>query len=283
MEFEKAFGEDRIIGYRGLIEATDRIVPNEHLSMDRELLLRNFNDYTTISKYVIETFNPIEKEIYLSVFEPFPEIKYSSVLLKNEVTIALKAIKDGYFQYFLSDYFLEYLKQKGLSIVRFGGETENPIYFTIEVDTRDREFNPAKLEMKFETKTFHHEYKGYNIEESDIVTNAEGLVGVTKKAYNYIVKGVTDRWEFLIDHLRNNFSRGVAPFNHKTIIECYYKGNDIIAGVRVHKEKGMEIFLTKEAYEYMKEQRFSILRGKRREERNDWEELELLFHPEVVI
>jgi len=45
----------------------------------------------------------------------------------------------------------------------------------------------------------------------------------------------------------------------------------------------MEIFLTKEAYEYMKEQRFSILRGKRREERNDWEELELLFHPEVVI
>jgi len=178
---------------------------------------------------------------------------------------------------------LEYLKQKGLSIVRFGGETENPTYFTIEVDTRDREFNPAKLEMKFETKTFHHEYKGYNIEESDIVTNAEGLVGVTKKAYNYIVKGVTDRWEFLIDHLRNNFSRGEAPFNLKTIIECYYKGNDIIAGVRVHKEKGMEIFLTKEAYEYMKEQRFSILRGKRREERNDWEELELLFHPEVVI
>ncbi|MDI6884747.1 MAG: hypothetical protein QMD22_00055 [archaeon] len=285
MEFEKAFGEGKTIGYRDLIEATDRIVPNEHLSRDRESLLRIFNDYTTISKYIIETFNPIEREIFLSVFEPFPEIKYNSALLKNGMTIALKAIKEGYSQYFLSDYFLEHLKQKGLSIVRFGTERENPSYFTIEVDTREREFNPAKLELKFETKTFHHEYKGSGwIErESDIITNVEGLAGVTKKAYNYIVKGTTNGWEFLIDHLRNNFSRGIAPYNLKTIIDCYYKGNDIIAGVRVHKEKGMEIFLTKEAYEYMKEQKFSILRGKRSEERNDWEELELLFHPEVAI
>ena len=280
MEFEKAFGEDRILGYRGLTEATDRIVPNEHLSkkdskdlMNRELLLRNFNDYTTISRYIIETFNPIEREISLSVFEPFPEIKYNSALLKNGMTIALKAIKEGYFQYFLSDYFFEHLKQRGLSIVRFGGETKNPS-FTIEVNTRNQEFNPAKLELKFETKTFH---------ESDIVTNAESLVGVTKKANYYIVKGTTDGWEFLIDHLRNNFSRGIAPYNLKTIIECCYKGNAIIAGVRVHKEKGMEIFLTKEGYEYMKEQKFAILRGKIRKERNDWEELKLLFHPEVVI
>ena len=283
MEFEKAFGEDRILGYRGLTEATDRIVPNEHLSRDRELLLRNFNDYTTISKYVIETFNPVERDIFLSVFEPFPEIKYSSVLLKNGTTLSLKAIKDGYFQHFLSDYFFEHLKQRGLSIVRFGSERENPSYFTIEVDTRDREFNPTKLELKFETKMFHHKYKEYNRIESDIVTNTESLVGITKKAYYYIVKGTTDGWEFLIDHLRNNFSRGIAPYNLKTIIECYYKGNDIIAGVRGHKEKGMEIFLTKEAYEYMKGEKFSILRGKIREERNDWEELELLFHPEEVI
>lgn len=282
MEFEKAFGEDRILGYRGLTEATDRIVPNEHLSMD-ELLLRNFNDYTTISKYIIEAFNPIEREISLSVFESFPEIKYGSVLLKNGITISLKAIKDEYFQYFLSDYFLEHLKQRGLSIVRFGSERENPSYFTIEVDTRDREFNPAKLELKFETKTFHHKYKEYNRIESDIVTNAESLVGVTKKAYYYIVKGTTDGWEFLIDHLRNNFPRGIAPYNLKTIIECYYKGNAIIAGVRDHKEKGMAIFLTKEGYEYMKGEKFAILRGKIREERNDLEELELLFHPEVAI
>ncbi len=275
------FGENKILKWKNLIEATDRLVPNMHLSDDREHLLSSFNNYITIPKYITMTFNPLEKDLLLSVFEPL-EIKYSSALVKDGLTVALKTMKDGYPQYFLIEWVFSHLKQKDLSVLRFQGKEDSPEGFTIELDTRDREFNPASFELTLETKTFHYEYKGINGIESDIITSTDGLVGNMKEGYNYIVKGTTSRWEFLIDHLRNNFSRGKVPYNLQTIIECYYNKNDIIAGIRVHEEMGMEIFLTKEGYEYLKEQNFSILRGKKKVDTKDWEKLELLFHSQVM-
>jgi len=283
MEFEKAFGEGKVIDYRGFREVTDKIVPNHHLSRDSKVPLKSSNDYPTISKYISETFTPIEKEFSFSIFKPSLDIKYHSALLTNGITIALKGIKDGYSQYFLSNYFLMHLKQRNLCIVRFGGWRDDPTYFTIEIDTRNQEFNSTKLELKFETKTFYHEHKRVNLIESDIITNAEDLVGITKKGYTYVAKGTISKWEFLIDHLENNFSKGEIPFNLQTIRTSYYNEKDLIAGCRVHKENGTELFLTKEGYVYLKEQDFSILRAIRNEETNDWVELEILFHPMVIV
>ena len=57
MEFEKAFGEGKVIDYMGFRGVTDKIVPNQHLSRDSKVPLKSYNDYPTISStYLISLF-----------------------------------------------------------------------------------------------------------------------------------------------------------------------------------------------------------------------------------
>jgi len=279
MEFNIAFGEDRVLRWGGLIEATDRICPNLQLD-NKEYLLKNFNSFVTLPQYLIERFHPAERRIILSVMDYYG--RYDYALIAKGKVIALKSIIDGFPQYFLSNTVFELLKQSGFSIVRFYGKKESPSYLEVIEDTRFREYKLSMLEeLRFHVGTLYHEYKGYYGISCDIVTKAKDLVGVTKYGYDWIVKGTTAEWEFLINFIRENFSKGEVPFNLKTIKECYYDGDIIMAGVRSVRE-GIEIFLAKECYEFLKDRGLAILRGRKKEDKKDFEELKIVFHPEVM-
>lgn len=270
MGLHHAYGDGEIYKYG---EAEDRIIPNDDLQK-RDELIKNKEDYPLISKY-LSKFK--QQSLSFGIKSRVENKPFEKVIIRNDKILAAVVEWKNNPQYFLSKYFEKHLLDNNLSVVRFREGNCRTQLNTAK--TSDIRIEPIK--MDFRPRTLFQNYKD---RENEIWTHF-----ILKKiawfpgAYpGNIIGFISDYWK-PIDWLKNKFSEGKIPLGIQTFSKAYYDGNTIIAGVRIHKEKGYEIFLTGEGYEKLKEGNLSIaqFRKARKEYIND--RLEAVFLPEMEI
>lgn len=279
MMFTDGFGEEQVVEHNGLRDGYDRIVPNNLLDQSSTELINQWTDFQPVV-YALRQY--IEVELSLAVHDDVRDRQFETALLDDGTTIALKAVIDGHPQYFPSPVFFQRLQDSEESIVRFTGSPE-PRFARIKVDTRDRDFKIRPPEHAFDTDTFKREYTERETLTTDFVTAPEGLVGLRKEGYNDVVSGTVAKCRPLIEYVEDQFDRDTPPFNIQTIETCFYRSETVIAGTRVHKEHGQELFLTKQGFDFLAGEGLAVIRAERGVEQEQWTGLTVVFHPEMFL
>lgn len=272
--FDKGFGEKKVFDWNQLKEGATLILPNNKLELERDALLSQWDQFPS----VVENLLPhSESKLTLSAYQKFKNLEFEAVIRDGETPLALKAIiKDSPYFFPTPDFFIR-LKKENRSLVRFVGDPE-PNYFTVEIDTRTEEFSWNEAKLKFKKRTFKQEYTERETFVSDFVTRAQGLIGMRREGYDDVITAITSKYTPLFEFLQKNFEIGKPPFEINTMETCFYQGEEVVAGTRMHREKGRELFLTKKGFILFSNKQLSIIRAKRSTKEEKWTTLEVLFH-----
>lgn len=275
MRFRNGFGEEKVVDKDDLRDGYDRVVPNGQLNLDRNKLLDRWNRFQP----VVDDFQRYdENQLSLSAYDDIRDREFKSAVFDGDILLAMKAEIENHPQYFPTTYFYQRLKEREQSIVRFRGSPE-PTYFNVEIDTRDRNFDAREPELEFDTEIFKHEYIESSTFTTDFVTPVEGLTGMSSQRYSDVVAGLITSYQPLDEYIQEEFRQISNKFEIKTVATYFYRGDTVIAGGRRHEEKGKEIFLTKQGYQYFLDNGLAIVRAERDEDRSRWTDLEILVHP----
>lgn len=281
MRFRNGFGEGKVVKDHGeLRNGSDCIIPNDQLlNLGQEEILERWNRFQPV---VEELQRYDEEALQLSVYDDLRDREFETAVFDGNTLLALKTEIEGFPQYFPTPYFFQRLKENDRSIVRFKDSPE-PRFFSVEIDTRDRDFDIRDPEMNFNTETFKHKYQKRDTLTTDFVTSVDGLTGISRQGHSDVIAGLTTSYQPLNEYIQEEFHQGSSPFEIQTVEAYFYQGDTVVAGARTHTDYGREIFLTKQGYQFFINQGLAIVRAERDEEQSRWTDLEVLIHPEMEV
>jgi hypothetical protein len=249
--------------------ATDFVVDNDFLELSSEEQMRKILLFPDIVQY-LQNFD--RRRFSLSIKSKFGTLFKEAFLDRGKV-VAVSTDVHGEVRIFISQHLIKHLKSGNLSIV-----TRYENWISTKKDTRYiREISVPKLEeKKFEPLILYHNYMAYREFRMDFVTKKESLI-IFPESYTTRVIGSVGACVPIYDFLRNRFKRGAFPFKFD-FQETFCKEKDII-GVTRSSEAGMELFLSKEGYRFLKNGDYCIIRAKRAQFEKLWDSVEVVFDP----
>lgn len=283
MYLKGGFGAARIPdpGRPGTVrEATDAVVPNDHLGR-RDELMANWDSYPTVPE---ELADYEEMPLAVSIVDEPRGVTYDAAVGQGSETLALKATVGGEPLYFLGRTFVRSLDREERSVVRFHGGGE-PQYLTVEVDTRKELWLPRPPTLNFRLRVLKNEERetsgpSETIAEDQVIP-ADALVGVESFGHGVAVAGAYDACVGIVNFLESRYHEGHPPLGVAAWDRAFVKGDTVVAATRTTKTCE-EVFLTREGYQTFAEQGLAVLRGQRSLGADGWSKLTVLFHPEMM-
>lgn len=273
---EQALGVGKVNGE----EATDYVVPNDQLSQ-----LSNFVPDST-ARTIADYLSGFEKKhLRFAIRSPFgDEYKYSDAYVDaGSHVLAVRVNEDNCDHFFVSQYLRNRLRQEGRSVVRRSGSTY--AYTQTKIDTTKGPFElPKATRVDFGNDALYQDYWLYNEFVSGYAVNKNAIAQLALD-WSWEIIGSFDDGVEAKGYLQSKTQQESLPatLQQLSLRQAYWNWNkEAILAVSRDTSKGQELFLSREGYQFLKDENRAVLRGKKQTQPTGWESLSIQLDPETM-